>query len=267
MNIDDKLKLLNLTKNSTLDEIKIAYRKSVLKCHPDKLNGSTEEFIKLKSAYDDVVKWKTANINFYIIFSRFLTLYKEMLIVAKDIHIHVVVQIEDIYNKKTKKIQYVRETCQGKRSNTLYLELIDWKEKYVLEQHGDYDFITNKYTNLIIEIQVSFENYPFISINTILNLYELYIIIDISLFEYYFGVNRVVKYFDKDLTLTFNPYDEKCESEIKKHYGLENEGCLYDLIVMYKVDLLNVVKIYEHYDDIKQIFHDNTLHHNGVKTT
>ena len=43
--------VLGVSKSASEDEIKRAYRKRILKCHPDK-GGNSEEFIKVRASYD-----------------------------------------------------------------------------------------------------------------------------------------------------------------------------------------------------------------------
>jgi DnaJ-class molecular chaperone len=43
--------VLGVSKTASDDEIKRAFRKLILKCHPDK-GGNSEEFIKVRDSYD-----------------------------------------------------------------------------------------------------------------------------------------------------------------------------------------------------------------------
>ena len=52
--------ILGVSSNATLDECKRAYRKLVLKKHPDR-GGSTEEFTKIVTAYESIVSGKAVN--------------------------------------------------------------------------------------------------------------------------------------------------------------------------------------------------------------
>lgn len=51
----DPYRLLGVTSDATLDDVKLAFRKKALESHPDH-GGSTEAFIALKRAYDGIVK-------------------------------------------------------------------------------------------------------------------------------------------------------------------------------------------------------------------
>ncbi len=63
-NIDNDYKILELSKDSTDDEVKKAYRKMAKKYHPDKLQGVSDEIIKMaeekfnkvNQAYERIIK-------------------------------------------------------------------------------------------------------------------------------------------------------------------------------------------------------------------
>ena len=54
-NINEDWKVMKLIPPKTKKEIRKQYRLLSLKYHPDKKNGSNEQFIKLKKAYDNLV--------------------------------------------------------------------------------------------------------------------------------------------------------------------------------------------------------------------
>ena len=65
--IDSYYKILEVDKNSSTDEIKKSYRKLVMKYHPDKLQGVSEDIVKLanekflsiQQAYEKVMQHRT----------------------------------------------------------------------------------------------------------------------------------------------------------------------------------------------------------------
>jgi DnaJ-class molecular chaperone len=257
MNIDAKLKILNVNRESSIEEIKRSYRVLILKYHPDKREGSNSDFIRIKTAYDDVMKWKTdTTVNFFLIIMFYINFLKEnVLIRKKDIILNLEILIEELYNNSTKKISYNRQTKTGKKMEILYLELKDWKEQYIIPDHGDYDILSQKTTNLIINIEINNNNFKNININTLLDLHELYLMIDINIYEYYFGVSRCIPYFnDEEIEIRYNPYDTNCLTQIIKGKGLEYEGERKDLIISYNVDMSRVHDLKNNERDIKRIF-------------
>lgn len=62
MTLSEAYNILGLEKNCTLEEIKSAYRKLVLKTHPDK-GGKQEDFIKIQSAYEILCNFNKTDIN------------------------------------------------------------------------------------------------------------------------------------------------------------------------------------------------------------
>jgi DnaJ-class molecular chaperone len=257
MYIDEKLKILNVNRESSIDEIKRSFRILILKYHPDKREGSNTEFIRIKTAYDDVIKWKTdTTVNFYLIFMFYINFFKENVLTRKkDITLNVDILIEELYNNCTKKISYIRQTNTGKKVEVLYLELIDWKEQYIIPYHGDYDIISKITTDLIINVEIKNNNFQNISINTLLDLHELYLMIDINIYEYYFGVSRRIPYFnDEEIEIMFNPYDTNCLTQIINGKGLEYEGKRKDLIISYNIDMLSVFDVKNNESAIKRIF-------------
>jgi hypothetical protein len=57
MSVTDPYQLLNVDENDSIESIKAAYHKLILKCHPDKMRGqdasTTEQFMAIQQA------WKT----------------------------------------------------------------------------------------------------------------------------------------------------------------------------------------------------------------
>jgi len=243
--LSDKYKLLEVDENSTLDEIKKSYRKLCLKYHPDKntKDDDASKFIEIQKAYVEVVKSKETNINFFIMFWYFVqSLTKDC-----NVTMNLIVSIEDIYNNKIKKITYNRISNELKKvSEVFYLELCTWQESYHLDNLGDYNVIGKCYGDLILNIKVDFTNYPTLALNNIVDVYELNIVVNINLYEYYFGVCKQISYINNDMIeLNYIPYING-DTQIIKEKGLnKDENLRADLFIFYKVDLTKINKNFE----------------------
>ena len=107
MNINDEMnlyKILNLSNDATLQEIKRSYKKLILKYHPDKnKNTNVDNFIKIKYAYEILSNPETKknyDLNFihnnYLI--NFLLIIKKMVITKEYLKI-IKILINKIINK------------------------------------------------------------------------------------------------------------------------------------------------------------------------
>ena len=67
--LEDKYNLLEVDSASTIEDIKRSYKRLCLKYHPDKCNGDSGKFIEIKKAYEEILKVRETNINFFILFS------------------------------------------------------------------------------------------------------------------------------------------------------------------------------------------------------
>ena len=228
--------LLEIDENCSIDEIKKAYRRLCLKHHPDKTkNQDSEHFLRITKAYEDVIKAKETNIKFFIMFVYFINNFGK----DHNVVINLKLRIDDIYNNAIKKIYYKRvEENLEKKSQMFYLELCGWKEQYVIDGYGDFNIITKKYGDLVINIELSYENYTHLHINKIVNLYDVYTEIEINLYEYYYGVKRTMTYFNNEqIQLNFLPYKDG-ETQMIEGKGLMNDDDeRANLYIFYKVNL------------------------------
>lgn len=84
------------------DEIKRAFRRQAVQCHPDKRGGSHEAFHRLKRAYEDACDSPPHNATKLDQNSTFLKVAAHLMIIIRDvpseIRIEVDVRLEDLYN-------------------------------------------------------------------------------------------------------------------------------------------------------------------------
>tara|TARA_R110001632_G_scaffold20699_5_gene61608 strand:+ start:1232 stop:1696 length:465 start_codon:yes stop_codon:yes gene_type:complete len=52
--MDDDFKVMGLSRSSSEEDLKKAYRKSAIKTHPDKVGGDGSAFKRMKQAYDNI---------------------------------------------------------------------------------------------------------------------------------------------------------------------------------------------------------------------
>lgn len=250
--------LLNISLNANDDEIKKAYKKKSLECHPDKNGGDNEKFIELTNAYEMIIKYKNVSMNFYFFIFLFNSIFK------KHITLNITIKLEDIYYNNIKKIVYNRYNENFDIINeTLYLDLFDYNEQYIIKNKGDYNIFTKNYNDLIINITLL--KHEKIYINDIINKYELCVSYTINLYEYYYGVNTQIKLFNEIIDIDYIPY------KYGKVQTINNKGLLFsdeegniirdNLLIMYEVDL-NINNLNSDSKiAIKKLFNNKTHHH------
>ena len=250
MDIYKYYETLCISKNSTIDEVKYAYKKMCLKYHPDKCVSGNEEFhkdkfIEITNAYKKILEYNTTyeSINFYIcLMIHIINSLKN----TSDVIINLTIDICDIHISKIKKINYNRYSKKGfKEEKVLFLDLYGIQEQYILEKEGDFNIMTGEYSNLVINIQIFIENQD-IHINTIINPYEIYLRKSICIYEFYYGIIDNIPFLnDIELkTKGYIPYKSGM-TQIIDNMGLpdeNNNGA--NLYIIYEINT-NICKINE----------------------
>lgn len=231
--LDDKYRLLEVDRTASVEDVKRSYKRLCLKYHPDKNSGNTDLFIAMQRAYEDVMRDRETNINFFIMFYYFVNMFGK----NQCISINLVVPLEDVYANNIKKLMYTRIGCDlQKKQETVFLELCGWKQEYRLEGYGDYNIITKKFGELLIAVKVCNNNFNHLELNKIVNLYDINTSIDINLYEYYYGVKRVLKYIDEDIDLDYVPYRDGNTQVLYGKGLMDDNHERYNLYVFYNVD-------------------------------
>ena len=218
--------ILGISKDASVAEIKQAYRKAALIYHPDKSNGNdnSKMFIKINTAYQILIdpirreEYDRASINSYDLVSKF---FKLIVKIAKDIkfsapvetpaekteeepsksatptkptkstklttevtQIPIYVELKDLYFARVKKVTVkIRQDCIY-ISKSFYISLLNYKTSYVFLNQGD------DASDLSLELNIKESpNYPQIYIDQVLCCYDLYIEKEITLYDYYYGIN------------------------------------------------------------------------------
>lgn len=250
--------ILCINKTATVEEIKYAYKQLCLKYHPDKCKSeeAKDKFIKITEAYNKIIEYKTKNesINFYIcILVHIYTLLKQ----PCDIILNFSIDICDIYLSKVKKICYSRYNNKGiKENKCFFLELNGIKKQYVIEKEGDFNIILSDFNNLIININIVFENED-MHINDCINPYEIYIKKIISIYEYYYGIEEDLYYMNNEyLNIKgYIPYTMGGYTQIIENKGLPDENNnKANVYIIYEIDTKRCNINDKHKQIIKELF-------------
>jgi DnaJ-class molecular chaperone len=221
--------ILGIAKDASVAEIKQAYRKAALLYHPDKIsnnntntnNDNNKMFIKINTAYQILIdpirreEYDRASINSYDLVSKFFNLIFKL---AKDIKfsapvetptekpdapdptptttptykntplevtvIPIYVELKDLYFARVKKVTVkIRQDCIY-ISKSFYISLLNYKTSYVFLNQGD------DTSDLSLELNIKDSpEYKNIHIDQVLCCYDLYIEKEITLYDYYYGIN------------------------------------------------------------------------------
>lgn len=218
-------KNLELPIGASKDDIKSAYKKLSRKYHPDKNNNCDySEFIKISESYQRLMniydyKIDVEDYEFYI--SNYISIIKYLYQVirdklientsswfniknpinekTKDIIINLDVDLVDIYKSEVKKviIKVLRKYDNAENNKLIlkkedfYISLFDYKKQYIFKSKADDDLVKEN-GDIIININVINEDGYYIK-NMKDEKYNLYYNMEISLYEYLFGINKFIK--------------------------------------------------------------------------
>lgn len=253
-NIKKCFQILNIDCNATLQQIKSSYKNLILKYHPDKNIqndvSSNHKFHEINTAYNVIIKHKTQSTNLNDV--EFVDIYKYIYLIytifpiltmtPHDIILHVDVDIKEIFYNEIKNIKYkVKYGFNTYVTKNVYIDLTNYDQQYVFKQHGDHNIFTKQNSDLIVNINIVFKSEPNININNILDDYELVYNLKINLYEYFYGIDKCISFFNESIHIVYEKiYDSSC-LYIKSH-GLtylndENEYVKADLLIIFEVDL------------------------------
>lgn len=246
----DKLyKLLYVESNASLEEIKRAYKKQMLKYHPDKNKdqASIDKFHQIQNAYHTIIRGKSCNDNPIIVSSDILDycymflneLYK---LYTENIHIKININLQEIYNGSIKKV-VVKVKRKGILENIdLYISLLNYKKQYIFQEMGDdfpFPFKGKIRNDIIVNLEIIQDNN--IRIGNVLNDYDLFLDEKINLYQLLFGTEISINLFNRQIQIkkqfitksitNTNSYcivvKNKGLPYISGDYGTEERGDLY----------------------------------------
>lgn len=215
----DPYEILQIPKNATADEIKKAYRKLSLKCHPDK-GGSADDFIKINMAFQFLNK-PTPTREFYEIF---IDLLKRMFAASAPSApsatvINLKMTLKELYMGAIKKI-----SVKVMRNNTLviqniYLSLLDHQPTYTYTGLGDNG------GDILVKLDVL--DHEYIRLDRYVCKYDLYIEKPASLYDLIYGFCDEIDLFGiETIKVTHEPPEKPIQKLVKvlKGKGLPRES-------------------------------------------
>lgn len=152
------------------------------------------------------------------------------------------VTLDELYHAKVKKLLIkIKGPNNGElQQEELYVSLFAYKPTYTFKNKGDY-VPNSKTTRGDINVHLRIEPHDLVQPDRILNPYDLYIEMDITLAEYYSRRYLALPYFDGLIEVTDLEPGKKCS--VLKHKGLpfynqeRDEDTRGDLYIYYNLTL------------------------------
>lgn len=188
MNVQEARTILGVDEQATTDEIRHAYRRTALECHPDK-GGNAERFNRVKTAYDTLLNSEStpndstdhlANLFFNVCsgFNRFRM--KKQLNVTVDL----CVSIKDVFLGTIKKLCVKTLRGESYVTTTHLIPLYNFQHIHVFKGCGD-SLINGLSGDLIVNLVAETSNTFYFDIE--LTGHDLHHTINVGLRDYIVG--------------------------------------------------------------------------------
>lgn len=213
---ENPYKILNISPDSNIDEVKKAYRKIALKSHPDKLNNITDieekknkikEFTDATNAYNQILNNDTENINIdyenwektfdYIINSKLFKEFINVIMKPNKVITHsfnLDITYSEYFSKNKKKIRIFLRDC----IEPIFIDLDCKKYPKAIINHIDDNDIDHE---IIFNLNIINDNKNYYHIKNNDNSIDIIFDFIISTPEYITGNIREHVYLNKEILL------------------------------------------------------------------
>lgn len=222
---ENPYKILNISNDSNIEEVKKAYRKIALKSHPDKLNNISnieekkvkiKEFTDATNAYNQILNNETEEINIdydnlektfnYIINSKLFKDFINVIMKSNKIKTHTFnldISYNDYFSKNKKKIRiFLRDVAEP-----IFIDLDCKKYPKTIINYIDDNDIEHE---IIFNLTIVNDNKNYYHIINNDNTIDIIFDFIISTIEYITGNIREHVYLNKEILLiTIEPFSNK----------------------------------------------------------
>lgn len=283
----DPYAVLGLSRQSSADDIKTAYKRLALKHHPDKPGGNAYSFSRLNEAYqilsdpdkrkmydscyDDSINldvlYKFASVLMNIVHKKIQErLGKQSphnerqdkdggfehkpstkdnhydIIKAPSIIVKMTVDIQELYNAEVKKLVVkVKRRCtsasasasaiheQCYKSIPLYISLLEHQKKYMFAGVGDDGASDNiQRGDIIVYVNIESKVIETASLDTLFCEYDVHIERSMNLYEYLYGVDVEIPYFNGEtIPVQCRPFNKNAGDYYSHVHVVKGKGLPY----------------------------------------
>lgn len=199
--MENPYKILECSKFDSLENIKRNGKRLLFKHHPDKNeSGESDQFIRIRHAYQTVLKekekedfiMKQFNEISYAMLA-FINVYMNYCLTKpKTIQIDLEVSLDDVINRRVKRIVYKRYVSGRLERHTIYIDLSTFQKSYIFDELGDENVFMKCFGNVEVNLILSKRNSNLEEIKVV-DDYNINSIMTVDLYEYLYGIKITMK--------------------------------------------------------------------------
>lgn len=249
-------RVLGLPPGAPLEDVRAAYKRLALRCHPDKPGGSLEAFNRVHTAFLAASRpRRLVTVNGGAMMQWFFAAYAAIAsgqCRADDVHVNVHVTLEDIYMARVKKVvvgvwrhddtagghaAWGKEGGEGaaaswvRRQQAVLVSLRTRQDPYVFERAGDDPRISwlgflravkrtpdAGRSDLVVHLVV--EPHPVYRIDDVYSAYDLHADVDVSVLDFYYGRTLELPFLDPEASPMVVHYGDGKRVHVEHGFGL-----------------------------------------------